>query len=109
MYFKTTKQIIEDSFKNQEFNQKEQYPTITKVFDTLEWAEENNTVWVRIDDVIDQLSFITHSIHHNSFDLCHDCSCELEEDNCVGVEDVTSIIDNFVKILLLESKVKKNG
>lgn len=36
MEIKTTKQIISDSFKNQEFNQKATYPEVTNVFDELE-------------------------------------------------------------------------
>ena len=47
----TVKEIVEKSFKNQEFNQKESFPRITRVFDKLIWNEENNEKYIKLDDI----------------------------------------------------------
>jgi len=42
---KTTKEIIIYSWKNQDFNIKENYPNITHVMDELDWIEEPLELW----------------------------------------------------------------
>jgi len=50
---KTTREIVEESFKNQDFNQKQSYKDITTVFDTLEWIEEPTDKWFSESEVLE--------------------------------------------------------
>ena len=48
---KTTKQIIEESFKNQDFNINKTYDATT-VFDTIDWIENPEEKWHSEEEVL---------------------------------------------------------
>lgn len=63
---KTTREIVEESFKNQDFNQKQSYKDITTVFDTLEWIEKPTDKWFSEEEYNDlkdiyELTKISHA------------------------------------------------